>query len=475
MRLIFRTAMAVASSAALFFAAPAWADGIVDNVNGITLDREGKIVRFTALLIDEAGKVTKLVKPGQKAPKRPDWRSDGRGMTMIPGLIDAQGDIMELGFQLLTLDLSGARSLAEAQAAITAYAAQHPNRRWILGRGWDQSLWASDSLPTAGDLDRIVADKPVWLIHADGAAGWANSAAMQAAGVNAKSKIGASGRIGKVAGRPSGIFAGAAMKLIEAAVPPPRAKDRDLAFNKAQALLLSRGITASTDMSTDIHDWQAYRRAGDTRRLNMRIFGYAGNTQAMELIAGSGPTPWLYGDRLRLGGIAIHIDGGLASRGAWLKAPYADAPDMRGLRHDSYAELRNAMVRASMDEFQVSLRASGDAAVAEAISAVTDLAETFPGDRRWRIENVGVIDPADQSKLSAQGIVAVVKPVQAVQQRAMIEKRLGALRSAVSFPARSLAQGGILAFGAGIQGELNPFADMAAAITREDAQGRPFG
>ena len=112
-----------------------YADGLIDNVNGITLDQDGKVIRFSGLLIGTDGKVTKLLTRKDKPPKQLDFRQDGKGKTMIPGLIDAHGHVMGVGFQALTLDLSATNSLAEAQTSIRAYAAKHPDRRWIIGRG----------------------------------------------------------------------------------------------------------------------------------------------------------------------------------------------------------------------------------------------------------------------------------------------------------------------------------------------------
>ena len=98
----------------LALAAPAHADTLVDNVNGITLDKDGKVVRFTGLVIDSQGKVKQLLDRKDKRPERPDFKEDGKGRTLIPGLIDAHGHIMGLGFQLMLLDLSDTNSLAEA-------------------------------------------------------------------------------------------------------------------------------------------------------------------------------------------------------------------------------------------------------------------------------------------------------------------------------------------------------------------------
>ena len=159
-------------------------------------------------------------------------------------------------------------------------------------------------------------------------------------------------------------------------------------------------VTAVADMGTTIEDWQTYRRAGDLGNLRIRIMSYAAGTEAMTLIGGPGPTPWLYEDRLRMGGVKLFLDGALGSRGAWLKAPYADAPAQRGLTLTGETQLRNAMSRAAMDNFQVAVHAIGDAANAAVLSAIDELAQTYKGDRRWRIEHAQVIDPADMARLA---------------------------------------------------------------------------
>jgi predicted amidohydrolase YtcJ len=462
-------------------AIPVLADGMIENVNGITLDKEGKVIRFTGLLIDRQGKVARLVARGDKLPKELakdlDYRVDGLGKTMLPGLIDAHGHVMGLGFQALTLDLSATSSLAEAQAAIKAYGGKHPDRRWIIGRGWNQEKWGLGRFPTAADLDSIIADRPVWLERVDGHAGWANSRAMEIAGISAASKAPTGGRIEMAGGKPSGIFVDAASELIGKHVLPPSPRDRDAALVEAQAALLKVGVTAIADMGTTMADWQTYRRAGDEGWLSIRIFGYASGIENMTAIAGSKPTPWLYDDKLRLGGVKLYIDGALGSRGAFLKKPYADAPGQTGLQFQPGAELRNMMVRAAMDGFQTAVHAIGDAANDDAIGAIEDLAETYPNDRRWRIEHVQIVDPVDLPRLAKNGIISSMQPVHQTSDRLMAETRLGPERLKGAYAWNSILKaGGKLAFGSDTPVEApNPFHGIAAAISREDENGQPFG
>lgn len=459
--------------------APAAADTLIDNVDGVTIDATGGIDRFTGLVIAPDGRIAQVLHRGEKRPPRPDYKVDGQGRILIPGMIDAHGHVMALGFAAMTLDLSQASSLAQAQAMIAAYAREHPDRPWILGRGWNQELWAEKRFPTAAELDAAVADRPVWLMRVDGHAGWANSRALAIAGVTATSKDPAGGRIERLVpgGKPAGVLIDAATELVDKVVPPPRPEDRDVALAKAQAILLSVGVTAITDMGTSIEDWQSFRRAGDYGRLRIRIMAYAGGTDAMALIGGPGPSPWLYDDRLRLNGVKLYADGALGSRGASLKVPYADAPGTRGLRITSDTQLRNMMSRAALDKFQVAVHAIGDEANAAVLTAIEDMAATYTGDRRWRIEHAQVLGPADIARLGKHGIIASMQPAHQTSDRVMAEARLGPARLAGAYAWKSVqASGAKLAFGSDTPVEPpNPFLGFSAAISRQDPKGEPFG
>lgn len=468
----------LAATTALALASPALADTLVDNVDGLTIDATGGIERFTGLLVGDDGRIVQVLKRGDKRPGKVDYFVDGKGQVMVPGMIDSHGHLRDLGFGALTLDLSEARSLNEALAKVAAYAKANPDRPWILGRGWNQELWPEKRFPTAAELDSAVADRPVWLERADSHAGWANSRALAAAGVTALTKAPAGGSIERlVGGKPAGVLVDNAMDLVNAAVPAPRPEDRDLAFAKAQEILLERGVTAIADMGTTIEDWQTFRRAGDNGSLRIRIMAYAKGTEAMALIGGPGPSPWLYDDKLRLNGVKLYSDGALGSRGASLKAPYSDAPTAKGLRVTGDTQLKNFISRAALDRFQVAVHAIGDEANAAALSAIEDMNQTYTGDRRWRIEHAQVVDPADIPRFAKAAVIASMQPVHQTSDRLMAEARLGPNRLTGAYAWASLAASGAkLAFGSDVPVELaDPWAGLAAAISRTGPDGQPFG
>jgi predicted amidohydrolase YtcJ len=467
----------LAASSCLALAAPALADTLVDNVDGVTIDENGKVLRFTGLVFDEDGKVTTVLKRGEQRPQV-DYRLDGKGQVLLPGMIDAHVHVMDIGFAALTLDLSDTTSLEDALAKIKAFAEENPGRPWILGRGWNQEKWGLGRFPTAAELDTVVSDRPVWLERADNHANWGNTLAINTAGVTAKTPDPDGGKIIRDAkGAPAGVFVDNAVQLVGKVVPPPRPQERDLAFAAAQEALLARGVTAVADMGTTLADWGTYRRAGDAGRLQVRIMAYARDFDTLELTAGAEPSAWLYDDKLRMGGIKLYLDGALGSRGATLKAPYHDDPGARGLPLLTPAQLRNLMSRAAMAGFQSAVHAIGDAANADVLTAIEELSETYKGDRRWRIEHAQIIDPADIPRLGQHGVIASMQPLHQTSDRTMAEARLGPDRLEGAYPWRSVLQvGGRLAFGSDAPVEpADPWAGIAAAISRTDADGEPFG
>ena len=454
----------------VLLASSASADTLISNVNGIQVDAGGKLERFTGVLVGDDGKVKRLLH-GEMLKLRDTDVVDGQGRTMLPGLIDAHGHVMGLGFGALQLDLTGTTSLADLQQRLKGYAAANPNARWIIWRGWNQELWPVKSFPTGAELDAIVDDRPVVLSRVDGHALVANGAAMRAAGVTAATPAPSGGRI------ENGLFVDNAMTLIEAKIPAPTAAEGGAALSKAQDILLGFGLTAVADMGTSADGWAAMSRAGETGRLDVRIMSYAAAMPALEAIGRTAPTNWMFGDRLRMGGVKLYADGALGSRGAWLKRPYTDQPDTRGLRFLTDSQLREQAGKAAGMGFQLAIHAIGDAANAQVISAFEELAGAHSGDRRWRIEHVQVVDPADIPRLAKAGIIASMQPTHQTSDRLMAEKRLDPPRLEGAYAWQSIHKSGArLAFGSDFPVESpNPFPGLAAAISRQDPQGQPPG
>ena len=459
----------LALTAALLTSTAAPAETLISNVNGIQVGPDGTLQHFGALLIDDNGRVESVIKMPTPRVKRYDQLIDGHGRTLMPGLIDAHGHVIDLGFYALRLNVTGTASLAELQQRLRDYAAAHPDVKWIQGGGWNQELWPDKRFPTAADLDAVVPDRPVVLERVDGHAYVVNSAAMRAAGVTATTPAPHGGEIH------NGVFVDAARGLIEKAIPEATAAENDQALAKAQEILLGYGVTGVGSMSTRIADWKAFRRAGEAGRLNVRLMAYLSGTESMKAVPH--PTPWLYGERLRASGIKLFADGALGSRGAWLKQPYADSPGSSGLQFHSDAEMLALAEQAAAAGFQVATHAIGDAANAQIIGVYEQLSKKYGANRRWRIEHFQIVDPVDIPRLAPAGIIASMQPTHQTSDRLMAEKRLGPNRLAGAYAWQSVLKNGArIAFGTDFPVESpNPFPGLAAGISRQDVEGQPPG
>lgn len=465
-------------------ATAARADTLVDNANGIQVDVRGAFEHFNAILIGDNGKVVRLFRSGDARPIGVT-RIDVSGRTLLPGLIDAHGHLIDspgggggLGLVLLQLNLIGVKSLTALRESLTAYASANTGSGWILGRGWNQELWPDKRFPTAADLDAVVSNRPVWLTRVDGHAAVGNTAAIRASGVTSATADPTGGKIERDAyGNPTGLFIDNAIALVRSRIPPVSPEMMDRALEAAQEALLATGITATADMGTSIRGWDTMRRLGNDGRLKIRIMSYSDGLGPMLKIAPNGPTPWLYADRLRMAGVKLYADGALGSRGARLKRPYADKPDSRGLQFMTDEEFRSEANEAAKRGMQVAVHAIGDAANAQVISTYEWLGQTYTGDRRWRIEHAQIVDPIDLPRIGANKIIASMQPTHQTSDRLMAEARLGPNRLDGAYAwASMLRTGARLAFGSDYPVESpNPFPGLAAAISRQDMDAQPPG
>lgn len=464
-------------AAALLAAAPSAAATLVANANGYTLDAAGALQRFEALLIGDDGRVVATYPKGKAPPfKAGDTVVDAKGRTLLPGLIDAHGHVMALGEAALTIDLSGTKSLAEAQALVRAYAKANPQARWILGRGWNQEQWGLGRFPTAAELDAAEAARPVWLARVDGHAGWANSAAIRAAGVTAATPDPAGGRIERgPGGAPAGVFVDAAEALIGKAVPPPSSDERDKALAKSLEILASVGLTGVGDAGITADDWARYRAFAAAGKLTTRLYAMAGGMEALAAIAPKGPIGWAYSDRLAMMSVKLYADGALGSRGACLKADYSDAPGNRGLCFYTQPKLDADVASAAGRGFQVNVHAIGDAANAEVLDAFAALGK--PTGLRHRIEHAQVVAVADLPRFAGLEVIASMQPTHATSDKTMAEARVGSARLEGAYAWETLLRSGArFAGGSDFPVESpNPFWGLHAAVTRQDGAGQPPG
>ncbi len=410
-------------------------------------------------------------------------RIDAAGKTVIPGLIDAHGHVMGLGYALMRADLVDAKDKAEVLARLNEYARQLPPGAWLLGSGWDQNDWPEKAFPTAADLDAAFPDRPVWLERVDGHAGWANSAALRAAAAKAPRPLEGDwqpegGRIERIDGRPSGVFVDAAMSLVNAVVPAPDAAYRRQALEKAAQAAVRNGLTGVHDMGVSREDLALMRQFADERRLPLRIDAYAdGDGAALADLCEHGPYRHP-GGRLRMRGVKLFADGALGSRGAALLEDYSDDPGNRGLLVTEPAALEAAMRKARGCGVQVATHAIGDRGnrlVLDAYERV--LGDAAKTDHRWRIEHAQVVAPEEFPRFAALGVIASMQPTHATSDMPWAQDRLGPVRIAGAYAWQRMQGSDVrLALGSDFPVEsVDPRRGLHAAVTRQDLADHPEG
>jgi predicted amidohydrolase YtcJ len=355
----------VAGLAFAGFTATSLADTLLyKNVNGYTLNSERDVVRFAALEVND-DVVVRTYAEGDTLPADDtmDTVIDGAGRTLVTGLIDAHGHVLSYGQSLLRVDLVGTSTEAEAAERVAAFAEANEELEWVLGRGWNQVLWDSNAFPTAASLDALVAEKPIWLSRVDGHAGWANSKAMEIAGVTRDTPDPDGGQILRDAdGNPTGVFVDNAMALVRGNIPPATLEEQKFALMTAMKSLATYGLTAVHDAGVSSSTVAAYKQLLEDGPLPIRVNVMLGATDP------------LFTDRLAEGhfsdadqtltinSVKIAADGALGSRGAAMIDDYSDMPGHKGLILLREERMQYLMRAAMNSGFQVNTHAIGDAA-----------------------------------------------------------------------------------------------------------------
>jgi len=466
---------------------PSRAQFLLENVHGATLDGGGRLQHFEAMLVADG----KVLATGTRASIAADpalasrLKSarvvDGKGRYLLPGLIDAHGHVNNLGKLRIQANLVGTTSLAEALLRIHEYAAAHPDDAWVLGRGWNEELWQPNRLPTAADLDAIVANRPAWFRRVDGHAGWGNHAALKAAGIDRNTPDPAGGRIERDArGEPTGVLVDAALDLLERAIPPLSKAQLAQALDAALAEMASVGLTGDGDPGIDRRRYALYKEYADAGKLSARIYALVDEVGAdFDAISADGPLIGYGHDFLTVRAVKLYADGSLGSRGAALLEPYADAPGSRGSLFDTPAALTAKVEKAFGKGYQVGVHAIGDAANREALDAFAAAYKTHPQAiaLRNRIEHAQVVALADIPRFQSLQVIASMQPTHATSDKNMAQERIGAERLQGAYAwRRFLEQGTRIAAGSDFPVEsTNPFFGIHAAVTRQDHDNQPPG
>ena len=445
---------------------------LVENVKGYTLNGDGEMLTFTSLYIED-GKVTALDPDSKQA----DTVVDGKGKTLIPGLIDAHGHLLGLGANLLEVDVRDSSSATEAAKRVAAYAFANPQQEWITGRGWNQELWSDRAFPTASVLDETISDRPVWLTRVDGHAGWANSQALALAGITKDTPDPEGGQIIRDAqGNATGVLIDNAMTMVEKHMPKASVSQYAAQLDAAGTHLLSLGVTAMHDagISRDVYDFYLKRAVEES--LPVRVYAMIAATDPELTTMLDNGLIDSADDFLEIKSVKAYGDGALGSRGAALLAPYSDAPHQHGLMLTQPDEFKDLFTLVIGSGFQLNFHAIGDRANHLALNQFEKTFSTTGGKSlRNRIEHAQVVAVDDLPRFSELEVLPSMQPTHATSDMNMAEDRIGQQRMKGAYAWQTLLNSGIaLPLGSDFPVELaNPFYGIHAAVTRQDRNNQP--
>ena len=420
---------------------------------------------------------------------------DLHGAFVMPGFNDAHTHIASAGQQRLTVDLDNIPSLAAMQDKIKAYAATLPAGQWILGGGWDHTKWASGKLPARQDLDAVTGDHPAYLERTDGHIAIANTAALAAAGITAKTAAPAGGQIDldSATHEPTGILRDAALPLLTSHIPKPDVATRRRALELSIADALSHGVTSVQDYS-DWDDFLVLEQMEQEHALHLRISEWLTFNDPLDVLKAHRAAHPLNDPLLHTGMLKGFMDGSLGSRTAALLAPYSDDARNTGLARYDQKRLNAMTTERAEAGFQIGFHAIGDRANAMALTAF-DVAKTermkklqsilpqleasthahitVTDESRFRIEHAQVVSPGDFARFHDLGIIASMQPSHLLTDMAWAQSRLGPERVKYAYAWKSFLDHGVtLAFGTDYPVEsISPFRGLYSAITRMNEAG----
>jgi predicted amidohydrolase YtcJ len=444
--------------------------------------RDGKIValdRDEALRRDHGGPRTTVV--------------DARGGLITAGFDDAHIHVVAGAWTLDQVDLFQLPTVEAISKAIAAYAAapEHRDDPWVLGWGW-QYVPFPGGLPTAAQLDAAVADRPAFMTCYDGHTGWANTAALRAAGIDRDTPDPPNGVIVRNAatGEPTGALKEGAMDLVTAVIPRPDEEATLDAVRRSFAAMHAAGITSVQDALVEPDEVALWRRLRDDGSLRLRA------RIALPMRPAASAAAWreqldayatLVGDlrggeHLDAGILKAFADGVIESKTAAMLAPYED-DDSTGRPEWEPDVLDDHVAAADAAGWQVQVHAIGDAGIRMTLDAFARAAAANAADgreRRHRIEHIEAIAANDIPRFAGQGIVASMQPYHADPSPNQIDLwagNIGRERSNRAWSWQSIRRhGAVIALGSDWPVvPFDPFLALNGAANRQTVEGSPPG
>lgn len=419
---------------------------------------------------------------------------DAQNHLVLPGFIDSHIHFMEGSLLLSQAHLEGAKDLGEIQAIVKQYAAAHPEATWILGRGWNYSEFGARGLPDRRELDAVVPDRPAFMEGYDGHTYWANTKALELAGITKSTPNPPNGEIVRdpATGEATGALKESAADAVIRVIPQPTREERLTMLKRGMALANQAGLTFvvscgnDTPFMSDDEYLNLFEQLGRRGQLTLRFF--ISNYQAPPRLRAQDlatilktkkrlphDDPWLAG-----GSVKFFLDGVVESHTAAMLTPYGDDPSKFGSLRWDPDEYKQAVAELDGNGVQVFTHAIGDRAVRLALDSYENAAkQNHTSDARHRIEHIETITAQDIPRFGKLGVIASFQPLHAYPDEDMWVwlKNAGKDRESRAFAWQSIwKSGGHEAFGSDWPVvTLNPWEGVQTAVTRQTREGTPAG
>ena len=449
-------------------------------VNGRVWTADSARPRATALAI----RGDRLIAVGSDREVRPliGTRTavvDLKGRFVAPGFNDAHLHFLVVA----TIDLGPDTSVGAIQRHVREYAAAHPDKPWIVGRGWFYGAFPG-GLPHRSLLDEAVPDRPAFMTGYDGHTGWANSKALSAAGITRDTPDPEGGAIVKdAAGEPTGVLKESAQRLVRRLLPEPTAEERYAGLRHRLAEASSYGLTSVQNASFQEADLPAYERALAEGGLTVRVYWavpFVKDAPAADMARFKALRTQYTGPMIKFGAVKGFLDGVVESKTAAMFEAYAGGGGAGQLNWTDDDLLRTTALY-DREGFQIFFHAIGERAIDQALRAYEHAARVNgTTGRRHRIEHVEVPRLRDLARFKAAGVIASTQALFANPDQNTLEvyaANLGPERAARAMAFKSIDDAGVTqAFGSDSPVfSMETLTGIYAATTRTTPEGTPAG
>jgi len=371
---------------------------------------------------------------------------DGQGHTLTPGFIDTHVHLLHGATWMGQAELRETRSKEGLKTILLDFAEQNKTTTWVAGRGIKYNI-----VSTRQELDEIIADRPVYIGAFDGHTAWANTKALEMAGiltddgremvngifVRDENKI-ATGEL-----RESD-----AMRAVFDLIPEPDANRKRELLKLAILEFNKTGITSVHNMNGDMEELMAYAALEDSGEMNIRVYvpyHVKPVTKAEELNEAAEMAK-IRMDYVRGGAAKFFMDGVWESYTAFNVEPYADEPSAKVEPIFSLEHFTRMATLCDKMGLQIAVHCCGDAAVRQALDGYEAVQKANgKRDSRHRIEHIEVCQPEDMPRFKDLGVIASMQTSHApfsLEDDPVWTTRTGPQRWHLAFPWRALKNAG---------------------------------